>query len=322
LATENALGQARARHRRAPRARRKAAAFYAFISPWLVGFVLLGVVPLVVGFLTSMTNYDGLNIGNHKLLWFRNYARAFRDVDARWSLTRTLTWTGLNTPLWIAASFALALVLQQDVKGRGVFRTIFYLPTIMPTVATMWTWKILLDKNYGLLNGLISLFRPNTALPWLTQYAIYGLTAIGVWSGLGWGMVVFLAGLQDIPDELVEAARIDGANRWQVFCRVTIPLTTPVIFFVLINGLISAFQQFILPMLLTRGIQYEFISVPRSVYLYMIHTYRQMFTYRLFGYGMALLWILIVIIVALTVVLFRTSRHWVYYAVDIEGKEA
>jgi multiple sugar transport system permease protein len=121
-----------------------------------------------------------------------------------------LVWTILNTPIWIIASFILALVLNQNLKGRGFFRTLFYLPTIMPLVAVVWIWKIFLDKNYGLLNSLISIVIPGTATPWLTTHAIWGLTVVGIWSGLGWGMVIFLAALQDVPHELVEAARIDS----------------------------------------------------------------------------------------------------------------
>ena len=110
---------------------------------------------------------------------------------------------------------------------------------MVPAVALVWIWKIILDKNYGLLNGLISIFRPGTAIPWLSTYALQGLTVISIWGGLGGGMVIFLAGLQGIPDSLIEAAEIDGANKLQVFWNVTIPLMTPVIFFQLINGLIG-----------------------------------------------------------------------------------
>ena len=300
---------------------RRTMGFYAFIAPWLIGFVLLGIVPLVLGFAASLTNYDGLNLSSLKFLGLRNYSRAFADPDARYSLSRTVLWSLLNTPIWIAASFALALILSQIRKARSLFRTLYYLPTIMPVVATVWIWKIFLDTNYGLLNGLISVFRPGTALPWLATYALVGLTAVSIWGGLGWGMVVFLAGLQNIPEELVEAARIDGANTWRVFRHITMPLMTPVIFFVLINGLISAFQQFVLPMLLTQmGPTHDAgVSVPRAVYLFMIHTYRQMFAFQRFGYGLALLWVFILVIVALTLILFRTQRYWVYYAVDVEG---
>jgi len=297
--------------RTSPRMRRRTMAFYTFIAPWLLGFVCLGVLPLLLGFLTSLTNYDGLNLANIKFLGLRNYERVFTDPDARFSLGQTLRWAALNLPIWMSLSFILALILNREVKGRGLFRTLYYLPSIMPIVATVWIWKIFLDKNYGLLNAIISIFRPGTAIPWLSTQALLGLTWIAVWSGLGWGMVVFLAGLQDIPNELIEAARIDGASTFQVFRYVTVPLMTPIIFFVLINGLISSFQQFQFPLLLGTGTA-QLSYPPRSVYLYMLHVYYQNFVYQRFGYGTALVWLLFVVIMALALLLFKTQRYWVY----------
>ena len=292
---------------------RRAMAAYAFIAPWLIGFVFLGVIPLLVGILTSMTNYDGLNLPTIKFLGLSNYTRAFSDPDVRFSFGRTLQWSVLNLPAWMVLSFILALILNQEVAGRGVFRTMYYLPSIVPAVATVWVWKIFLDRNYGLLNGMISVFRPGTAIPWLSDHALLGLTAISIWGGLGGGMVILLAGLQGIPDELIDAARIDGANSFQVFLKVTIPLMTPVIFFQLINGLIGSFQQLVIPLLLTGGGSSGQPPVPpRSVYLYMIHVNRQIFNLQRFGYGTALLWLLFIVIMALTLLVFRTARYWVY----------
>lgn len=290
---------------------RRTSWFYAFIAPWLLGFVFLWIIPLVLGFLTSMTNYDGLNLANVKFLGLRNYARSLGDPDARFSFGQTLKWTALNLPAWMILSFILALILNRDVRGRGVFRTLYYLPSVIPIVALVWIWRIILDRNVGLLNAVISLFRPGTAIPWLTTHALQGLTVIAVWSGLGWGMIVFLAGLQDIPDELVEAARIDGASTLQVFRYVTLPLMTPVVFFVLINGLIGSFQQYVIPQLLTPEGTLSSVP-PRSVYLSMVHVNREVFAFQRFGYGTALLWLLFVVVAALAIVVFRTSRYWVY----------
>jgi multiple sugar transport system permease protein len=301
---------------------RRVAAFYTFIAPWLLGLVFLSLFPMVVGLLTSLTNYDGLNIDSLKFLGLRNYTRAFtQDPDARFSFVRTLAWAALNLPLWMVLSFVLALILNQEVKGRGIFRTLYYLPSVVPAVALVWIWKIFLDKNYGLLNGLISIFRPGTAIPWLSTYALQGLTVIAIWGGLGAGMVIFLAGLQGIPDELVEAAQIDGATKLQVFWNVTIPLMTPVIFFQLINGLIGSFQQLVLPQLLTTGsISGGRPVPPRSVYLYMIHVDRQIFGLQRFGYGSALLWMLFVVIATLTVLVFKTEKYWVHSEVSARGE--
>jgi multiple sugar transport system permease protein len=294
-------------------------AFYLFVAPWLIGFVLLGVLPLVLGFLTSLTNYDGLNLAGVKFVGLRNYARVFADPDVLFSLQRTLIWSALNIPIWMALSFALALILNRHTRGQGIFRTLFYLPSVIPVVATIWIWKIFLDANYGLLNAIISLFRPGTATPWLSGYALPSLTTISVWMGLGSGMVIFLAGLQGIPGELEEAARIDGASALQVLRYVTIPLMTPVIFFQLVLALINSLQTFVAPLLLSNISASEVSIPPRAIYLYMIHTYRQIFVYQRFGYGTALLWLLFVVILALTLLVFRTARYWVYYEVEPEG---
>jgi multiple sugar transport system permease protein len=312
MATIQALALRQAVRRPASaRTRRKSVEFYLFIAPWLFGLVLLLIIPLAGGFATSLTNYDGLNLFNLKFVGADNYTRAFNDPDARYALGRTLLWAGLNVPIWMALSFALALILNQNIRGRGFFRTLFYIPTVIPVVPMVWIWKIFLDQNNGLLNAILSVFRPGTAVPWLSEYALFGLTAIAAFSGLGWGMVVFLAGLQDIPDELVEAARIDGANSWQVLRHITLPLMSPVVFFVLVLGVITSFQQFILPLLLGNGTE-QLRYPPRDAYFFMVHTYLQLFGHQRFGYGSALLWLLFVVILGLTLLLFKTQRYWVY----------
>lgn len=309
--------QTGSRHRPMSRKGRRTAWFYGFITPWLLGFIFLWIIPLSVGFLTSLTDYDGLNLATVKFLGLSNYIRVLTaDADALFSFGQTLKWTVLNLPTWMTLGFILALILNQDVKGLGFFRTAYYLPSVVPLVALIWIWKIVLDRNAGLVNAMLNLIRPGTAINWLAVYALQGLTVIAVWSGLGWAMVVFLAGLQGISDELIEAARIDGANTLQTFGYITIPLMTPVIFFVLVNGLIGSFQQFMVPQLLASiggGAAAGFTQVPpRSVYLSMVHINRQIFNFQRFGYGISLLWLLFIIVAALTVVVFKTSRFWVY----------
>jgi multiple sugar transport system permease protein len=310
------------RRRKSSRARQRTTAFYLFIAPWLIGFLLLSVTPLAVGFLTSTTNYDGFDPANAKFVGLRNYERAFTDKDTSYSLGRTLLWTAINTPIWLFLSFGMALILNQKaIKGKGFFRTLYYLPSIIPVVAAVWIWRIILDNNFGLLNASISLVRPGTAIPFISTYALYGLTAIAVWTGLGVGMVIFLAGLQNIPEELKEAARIDGANSYQVFRHVILPLMTPIIFFQLVLGMINAFQQLVLPYLLAPGQEVGGWNPPRSSFLYMIHTYRQLFVFQRYGYATALLWLLFVVVLIVTLLTFRTARYWVYYEVEVERGE-
>ena len=292
------------------RAKRRSRTFYAFITPWLLGLVFLTLIPFIFGFVISLTNYDGVNLPTVKFMGLQNYTRAFSDAYVGLSIGRTLVWGALNLPLWMGLSFILALILNQDVKGRGFFRTLYYLPSVVPAVAAVTVWKILLDSNNGLLNGVISLFQPGTAIGWMTTYAMQGMTAIAVWTGLGGGMIIFLAGLQNIPDELVEAAKIDGANGWQVFRHITLPLMTPIIFFQLIMGLIGSFQQLVYPLLLSTTP--AGFTPPRSIYLYMIYTYKQIFADQRYGYGSALLWLLTISVTALTLIVFWSQKFWVY----------
>jgi len=296
------------------RVQRRTRTFYAFLSPWLLGLIFLTLIPLIFGFYTSLTNYDGMNLSTVKFLGFQNYVRAFTTdrVNVGFSLVRTLVWGALNLPLWMGLSFLLALILNQDVKGRSFFRTLYYLPSVVPAVAAVTVWKIILDKNNGLLNGLINIFQPGVAIGWLTTYAMQGMTAVAVWTGLGAGMVIFLAGLQNIPEELVEAAKIDGANGWQVFANITLPLMTPIIFFQLIMGLVGSFQQLTYPLLLATTVSNTTGVPPRGIYLYMIHTYQQIFSNQRYGYGTALLWLLTIGVTALTLLVFWSQKFWVY----------
>jgi multiple sugar transport system permease protein len=297
------------------RSRRRTATFYLFISPWIIGFLLLIIIPVIVAILTSFTNYDGLSMSTLRWVGLDNYARAFdpsKDPNVSFSFVRTLLWGAFNLPSWLIISFALALILNQNLKGRGFFRTLYYIPSIVPIVAAMTAWKVMLDKNVGWLNAFISLFVPGTAIGWLSDYALTGMTLVAVWTGLGTAMVIFLAGLQNIPDELVEAARIDGANSFQIFRYITLPLMTPVLFLQLVMGLIGVFQQLNLPLVLTQvGISRGSVP-PRQIYLFMIHVYRQIFISNRWGYGVALMLIMFVVVVLLTLVVFWTEKYWVY----------
>jgi ABC-type sugar transport system permease subunit len=319
--TTKQLEQKESGQRTLTRNQRRTLTFYLFVSPWLIGFVLLGIFPLLVGLLTSFTNYDGLNLATVKFVGLGNYARVFEDTDVSFSLVRTILWGLANLPLWLVLSFLLALILNQDVKGRGFFRTIFYLPSLIPITAAVTAWRIILEKNFGMLNASISLFTPEpVAIGWLSDYSLPGMTSIAIWGGLGYGMVIFLAGLQGIPDELKEAAQIDGANSWQVFRHITLPLMTPVIFFQLVLGLIGSFQQLNLPLLVTKvGIAATSVP-PRPIYLYMIHTYQQIFTNGRYGYGTALLWMLFIGILILTWIVFWSEKYWVYSDASERGR--
>jgi multiple sugar transport system permease protein len=302
------------------RTRRRTLTFYLFVSPWILGFLLLTVVPLIQGMWFSFTNYEGISMATLKWVGLANYQEALTsDPDVAFSLGRTLLWGLYNLPAWLILSFAMALILNQRTRGSGIFRTLYYLPSVVPVVAALTAWKVILDKNTGWLNAFLNNFQPGIATGWLSDYALQGMTMIAVWTGLGSGMVIFLAGLQNIPDELVEAAKIDGANRLQIFRHVTLPLMTPILFLQLIMGLIGSFQQLNLPLVMTQvGISRN-AAPPRPIFLYMMHVYQQIFVYHKYGYGTALLWLLFVAVLILTLVIFMTEKYWVFSDAPREG---
>jgi multiple sugar transport system permease protein len=306
--------------RRQPRFRgrawREAVSFYAFIAPWLIGFLLLSVVPLVFGFGISLTNFDGLNLDSVKFVALSNYTRLLQDANALAGLSRTAVYTAFYVPLVLILALVLAGLLNQDVRGRSVFRTLFYLPYVIPIAAGAWIWRLLADGNYGLLNGLLDIFHHGTAIQWLANYATPTLVFFVVWSSVGGGMVILLAGLQGIPKELREAALIDGASPLRSFLGITVPLLTPVLFFQLVMDLIAALQAMVAPMLLTPQYMVKSSVVPSDNRLFMVNTYTEIFTKARFGYGSALLWVLFALVLVLTLIVFATSRFWVHYEVE------
>jgi ABC-type sugar transport system permease subunit len=296
---------------------RETTSFYLFVGPWIVGFVVLGLFPLILGFATSFTNYNGFNLNHVVFVGLVNYANSFMSADVAHALGRTLIFTFMSVPLGIIVGVGLAVMLNQAIPARGAFRTLFYLPTVIPIVATVWIWELFLDANYGLVNAVISAIAPNILIKWLVDYPTYVLIALSLWASVGSGMVIFLAGLQGVPNELKEAARIDGAGTRQVFQSVTLPLLTPVIFFELIMGIIGSLQVLVAPLLLA-GATLSSIPPPDN-YFYLVEVYEQVFAHQNFGYGTALLWLLFLVIVAFSALVFRSARYWVYYEVDQEG---
>ena len=287
--------------------------FLGFLTPWLFGFIFLTVIPVITSLVLSFTNYDGLNWDSMKFVLFRNYARIFGDPEVGYSLRQTLLWMAIYLPLWMVVSFILAFLLHRARKWKSFFRLVYYLPSVVPAASVVVIWMSVLEKNYGLLNGLISMFRPGTAIGWVSDYSMQVLTIIVLWASLGAGMIIFLAGLQNIPEELLEAARIDGASGWQILWKIILPLMTPVIFFQLTIGLISVFQQVTYPLLLSFGAGMGSIGIPpREIYLYMFNAYHEILSNQRYGYGSALLWLLFVGIVILSLVLFWSQKFWVH----------
>ena len=289
--------------------------FFFFIGPWLVGFVLLTVFPLLYALLVSMTNFDGISPHWH-WVGLANYAELLQDPDTWYSLGRTLLYTLITVPLSVAGGLMLAVLLNQRLRAVGLFRTIFYLPSVVPIVAAAIMWKLIFDRDVGALNAILEHLGGPT-ITWLIDPTVfYALIILVLW-GLGGGMVVFLAGLQGVPSELKEAAVVDGANKWQAFSKITLPLLSPVIFFQVVTGVIYALQTFVQPLLLseTNGAS-SVAQVSRGNYLYMVNVYEQFLYNQRFGYGSAMLWVFFIFILAITLLVFRSSSFWVYYEVN------
>ncbi|RIK28721.1 MAG: spermidine/putrescine ABC transporter permease [Chloroflexi bacterium] len=277
-----------------------------FISPWLIGFIFLAVIPLAMSLYYSFTRYD--LIGEPRFIGAENYVRLFTNDPDFWTVIwNTFYYVLLGVPLGAAVAFFIANLLNTDVQGRAVFRSIIYIPAIVPAVCTAMVWLFLLNTQYGAVNGILKTFEMPT-IPFLSSPDLSKptLVMIYVWAQ-GAAVVIYLAALQDVPRSLYEAATVDGANAWHKFWNVTVPLCTPVILFNTIIGLITAFQEFTLPWLLTQG------GPMKSTELYVMSLYRNAFIQLSMGKASAMAWILLVIILVFTMILFSTSARWVYY---------
>jgi ABC-type sugar transport system permease subunit len=302
--------------------RREWLSFFLFISPWIFGVLCLTLFPLIWGGAMSFTNYTGFNVRNLRFIEFGNYIRAFKDPATSHGIIRTLYITAIGVPFRIIGGFGLALLLNQKLKGQGGFRVLFYLPAIVPVTAVALIWQQLLSKNAGLLNLFIDVLsgRKGTVINWLFDYPNESLIMLFGW-GLGGGMVIYLAGLQNIPSELKEAAHVDGANPLQSFFHVTLPLMTPVLLFQTIMELIWSLQILVPALLLAPSVNKLAVglNIPRPNRLFMVHLYEQAFVYNRFGYALALAWILFIVIMILAIVVLKSSSYWVYYESEVEG---
>jgi multiple sugar transport system permease protein len=222
-------------------------------------------------------------------------------------LSNTLYMVVLGVPAGLATAFLLASLLNNEMKARSVFRLIFFMPAIVPEVVTAEVWRWVYNTNWGVINSVLkALGQP--VIPFLSSQTLAkpSLILIGCWAA-GGSMVIFLAALQDVPRPLYDAAMVDGANAFHRFWHVTIPMCTPAILFVLLTGMIGSFQQFGLAWLLTQG------GPNQATEFYSINLYRNAFVYFKMGYASALAWILFVLIVICTILIFRSSARWVYY---------
>ena len=276
-----------------------------FISPWIVGFVAFTLLPVALSFYYSMCDYSLLQ--KPYFTGSDNYRALAADPIFWKSLVNTGYYALLALPASLMVSLGLALLLNADIKGQAIYRTIIFLPSLVPAVASAVLWLWLFNARLGLINVMLSKIGISGP-PWLAseQWALPALALMSLW-GVGQTVVIYLAGLQDVPRELLEAAELDGANAAQRLRHVTLPAISPVIFFNLIMAIIGTMQVFAIPYIMTGG------GPARATYFFTMYLYDNAFQYLRMGYASAMAWVQLLIILALTGIAFWSSRKWVYY---------
>lgn len=290
----------------------KTATPYLFIMPWIVGFLVFTAGPLILSFVMSF--FDWPITSNPTFRGIENYVEMFtQDQQFYKSLLITLKYAAIFVPLNLMVALFLAMLITQPLKGVKLYRTIFYIPAVVSGVAVSIIWGWILNGNYGVLNYLLSLIGikgPN----WLVDpsWALFAVILASAF-GVGTMMLIFYADTKSIPIDLYEAASLDGASPIRQFFSITLPIITPTILFNLITSLISAFSQLTLVMLLTEG------GPLKSTYFYGMFTYNNAFKHHRLGYASANAWVMFLLILFLTALVFRSSSAWVYY--ENEGKD-
>ncbi len=281
---------------------------YVFIFPWLFGFLAVTIIPMLLSLYLSFTRYDILSPA--RWVGLQNFENIFLyDYLFTQSLKVTFRYAFISVPLRLAFALFLAILLVQPRRGVGLYRTLFYVPSVFGgSIAVAVMWRQLFGTNGALNSLLMSLGLMETNFGWLTspQTALWTLIILAVWQ-FGSPMLIFLAGLKQIPASLYEAAMIDGASGWQSFTRITIPMLTPIIFFNFVVQIISGFMMFTQALVITNGGPFN------RTLLYILYVFRKGFTDYSMGYASALAWILLLVVGVITAVVFKTSSYWVFY---------
>jgi multiple sugar transport system permease protein len=280
---------------------------WAMASPWIAGFVLFTLVPIVLSLLVSLTDWNLLS--PPRFVGLENYRKMLLNDPQVWESVRITTYYSLvSVPLHLALGFFLALLLNRNIKGLGIWRTIYYLPTIISGIAVSLLWEWIFSPDFGILNFFLNLFFGIGKINWLghEQLVIPSLILMSLWT-VGSSMLINLAGLQNIPTVLYEAAKVDGADGFRQLIHITIPLMTPTIFLNLIIGIISSFQTFTTAYVMTGG------GPNKASMFYMLYLYINAFESFKMGYASALAWMLFLYVMLLTLVVIVSGKYWVHY---------
>lgn len=295
-----------------PNARREALTGLAFIGLWVVGFLVFTLAPMVA---TLGFSFSNINLAQETPLQFvglQNYQAMLTDSQLHNALNVTVKYALIALPIGLALPFLLALALNnKNLRGTSFFRIMFYLPYVIPFVAGIFAWGGVLNPETGWINQALEALGVQKTPGWLNDptWVYPGLVILGLW-GIGSAVIVNLAGLQGIPTELYDAAKVDGAGWWATLLNVTLPMMSPVIFYSLVLGLVGVFQYFLAPLVLTDG-----TGRPGGATMFFnLYLYKTFFTFQNMSYGAAQAWVLFIIILVLTVFLFWSSKFWVHYA--------
>lgn len=286
--------------------------FYLLISPWIIGFLLFTLGPMIYSLYISLTQWNVID--KPKFIGLGNYKAVFQDSLFYKSLSVTFYYSIVSVPLQVVLSIVISLLMNLKIRGSYLFRTIYYLPTLVQGVAQMVLFLWIFNPDVGLFNSILRVFGISGPGWFSSQYwAMPAIIIMSLWT-VGGNMLIYLAGLQDIPVSLYEQASLDGANAWQRTWSITLPQLTPVIFFNLVTGIIGAFQTF------TQG--YMNAGGPNnSLLFYVFYLFENAFSWFKMGYGSALAWVLFVIILFFTALVFKSSPMWVYYEAEQSGKK-
>jgi multiple sugar transport system permease protein len=277
-----------------------------FISPWLIGFSVFTLIPISLSLYYSLCSYS--LVQKPVFIGLDNYRELVHDPVFWQTNYNTLFYAALSLPIGLVLALVLALLLNVKIRGQAIYRTLIFLPSLIPAVTSAMLWLWLFNSKLGLVNFILRSMGIENPPGWISdvRWALPSLIIISFWS-VGNTVVIFLAGLQDVPTELFEAADLDGAGRLQTLRHVTLPSISPVIFFNLIMGIIAALQVFVLPFIMTQG------GPARATYLYTEYMYDNAFGYLRMGYCSAMAWLQLLLVLALTGLAFWSSKHWVHY---------
>ena len=285
---------------------------WIFLSPWIIGFIVFTAAPIAFSFIFTFTDFTLTKPNEINFVGLENWGKLFHDPLTIVALGVTLKFALIAIPFEILIPLGMAALLNSKyLFGKRIFRTLFYMPFVVPAVSAIYIWISFLNGQSGWLNRLLTLIGISEPPNWLQdeRTILWAFVMIGFW-GAGNAMLTMLATMQGVPTELYEAANVDGAGAWTKFTRITIPMISPVIFYNLVLSTIGLMQYFVVPWIATGGMG----RPNNSAYFYNMHLYKTAFLYQDMGYGSTLAWLVFIIALVLTLVLFATSRRWVYYA--------